>query len=141
MTETQLTLHPKNPTQMDITTNSINWFEIPALDIKRAQAFYEKVFGFSMYETEMMGMKMAFFPYQPGSGKATGSLVQGPDHKVQQEGCVIYLNGDPDLSVALGRVVAAGGKIVMPKTSLGDFGNMAFFIDTEGNRIGLHSEE
>lgn len=126
---------------MDASTNSINWFEIPAVDIKRAKAFYEKVFGFSMHEMEMMGMKMAFFPSDPEGGKASGSLVQGPDHKVHQDGCVIYLNGDPDLSAALGKVEAAGGKIAMPKTSLGDFGNMAFFIDTEGNKIGLHSQK
>ncbi|QQR88331.1 MAG: VOC family protein [Flavobacteriales bacterium] len=126
---------------MNVTTNSINWFEIPTVDIKRARAFYEKVFGISMHETEMMGMKMAFFPYQPGSGKAAGSLVQGPMHKVHQDGCVIYLNGDPDLSAALEKVETAGGRIVMPKTSLGDFGNMAFFIDTEGNKVGLHSQK
>ena len=124
---------------MNDTTNSINWFEIPVKDIKRAVAFYNQVFGITLHESEMMGNKMAFFPYQPGSGKVAGSLVQGQHHKVSQEGCVIYLNGDPDLSIAMGKVEAAGGRIAMPKTSLGEFGNMAFFIDTEGNRIGLHS--
>jgi predicted enzyme related to lactoylglutathione lyase len=62
-------------------------------------------------------------------------------HKPSGDGVKIYLNGNPDLSVALGKVEAAGGKIIMPKTSIGpDSGYMAFFSDTEGNVIALHSQ-
>lgn len=124
---------------MDNKTNSLNWFEIPAMDIARAKKFYEAVFGITMQDMEMMDMKMAFFPWEPGSGKATGSLVQGPMHKPGTDGCVIYLNADPDLSAALGRVEKAGGQVVMPKTAIGEFGFMAFFVDSEGNRMAMHS--
>jgi predicted enzyme related to lactoylglutathione lyase len=55
------------------------------------------------------------------------------------EGVVLYLNGDPDLDNVLNKVEGAGGKVVMPKVSIGDNGFMAFFIDTEGNKMGLHS--
>jgi len=126
---------------MDSKVNCVNWFEIPAKDISRARKFYENVFGIKMEESEMMGMKMAFFPYEPMSGKVSGGLVQGPMHKPGSDGPVIYMNGNPDLSAALAKVEAAGGKIQMPKTQIApEIGYMAFFTDSEGNRIALHSQ-
>ncbi len=121
--------------------NSLNWFEISVKDIKRAKKFYEAIFGIKMPEMEMMGMKMAMFPWEAGSGKAAGSLVQSKMHKPSKSGVVVYLNANPDLKKALSKVEKAGGKITMPKTKIGDFGNMAYFIDTEGNSIALHSNK
>ena len=128
---------------MDAKTNSLNWFEIPAKDIKRAKKFYEALFRINMEETDMMGMKMAFFPYADGNGKASGGLVQSKMHKPSlTAGPVIYLNANPDLKTVLGRVAKAGGKVTMPKTFIGDgVGHMAFFVDTEGNRMALHSNK
>ena len=120
--------------------NSINWFEIPVADIKRAKKFYETVFGIEMPTHNMGGMDMAFFPYEPGMGKASGGLAQSPMHKPGSGGVIIYLNGNPDLTKALSNVEKAGGKISMPKTKISDeIGFMAFFNDTEGNTIALHS--
>jgi len=127
---------------MTAKENSINWFEISVADIKRATKFYESVFSAKMEANEMMGMKMAFFPSENMNGKVAGSLVQSSDHKPSKDGVVLYLNGNPDLSVALGNVDKAGGKVVMPKTKITDeIGFMAFFIDTEGNKVGLHSNK
>ncbi len=126
---------------MTAQENSLNWFEISVTDMNRAKNFYETVFGIKMEQSEMMGMQMAFFPSENGNGKASGGLVQGPMHKPSTYGAKIYLNGNPDLSNALSKVEAAGGKITMPKTNIGDFGNMAFFIDSEGNNVGLHSNK
>jgi uncharacterized protein len=126
---------------MDTKVNVLNWFEIPAADIKRAKKFYETIFGITMEEQDMMGMKMAFFPYDPGSGKLSGGIVQGDMHKPSMDGTVVYLNGNPDLKSALDKIVSAGGKIIMPKTQISpEIGYMAFFIDTEGNRMALHSQ-
>ena len=124
---------------MNSKTNSLNWFEVPVTDIKRAKKFYETVFQITMEEMEMGGMRSAFFPMEGGSGKANGSLTQSDMHKPSMDGCVIYLNADPDLNDALGRVEMAGGKVTMPKTGIGENGFMAFFIDTEGNRMAMHS--
>lgn len=121
--------------------NSINWFEISVKDIKRAKKFYETIFGIKMQEMDMMGTQMAFFPFDPTSGKANGGLCQSKMHKPSKSGVVIYLNANPDLKKALAKVEKAGGQITMPKTSLGENGFMAFFIDTEGNSIGLHSNK
>jgi hypothetical protein len=124
---------------MDSSVNILNWFEISVNDIARAKKFYEAIFSIKMEESEMMGMKMAFFPFEM-NGKLSGSLVQGPMHKPSADGVKIYFNGNPDLDVALSKIEAAGGKITMPKTKISDeIGHMAFFIDTEGNGVALHS--
>jgi uncharacterized protein len=125
---------------MTSNENSLNWFEISVSDIDRAKKFYETIFDITMVESEMMGMKMAFFPYESGNGKASGGLVQSQMHKPSVDGVKLYLNGNPDLSTALSKVEKAGGKITMPKTNIGEgIGHMAFFVDTEGNVIALHS--
>lgn len=125
---------------MDNAVNALNWFEIPVSDMGRAATFYQSVFGIQMEQMDMMGMQMAMFPYAPMSGKVAGALVKSDMHKPSTDGAVIYLNGNPDLSVALGKVAGAGGQVVMPKTQIDEeTGYMAFFIDTEGNKLGIHS--
>lgn len=125
---------------MDSSVNSINWFEVPATDIARAKKFYETIFSVKMEQMDMMGMKMAMFPSENMNGKVSGALVESQMHKPSADGAKLYFNGNPDLSVALGKVEAAGGKVTMPKTLINDqVGYMAFFTDTEGNGVALHS--
>lgn len=126
---------------MDGTTNALNWFEIPALDIERSKKFYETIFSIKMETMEMMGTKMAFFPFEPGSGKASGALVQGEPHKPSGEGTYVYLNANPNMDNIIAKVENAGGKIVSPKTSIGENGFVAYIMDTEGSVVGLHSME
>lgn len=138
---THLGTNKKNAT-MDATVNVLNWFEVPVTDVERAKKFYEAVFNIQMETMEMLGMQMAGFPYEPMGGKLSGALVKSDMHKPSGEGMVVYFNANPDLSEALGRVEAAGGKIVMPKTPISeDVGYMAFFVDSEGNTVGLHSQQ
>ncbi len=126
---------------MDSNVNALNWFEISVSDIARAKKFYETIFDMQMEQVEMMGMMMAMFtPSDNLNGKVSGALVESQMHKPSADGAKIYLNGNPDLGVALGKVEAAGGKVTMPKTRINDdIGYMAFFIDTEGNAVALHS--
>ena len=126
---------------MDNQSNSINWFEIPVADLDRAQKFYETVFDVSMARNDMEQFKMAMFPFEPGNGKATGAIIQSEMHIPSQEGAIIYLNANPNLEVALARVEAAGGKVLIPKTQITEeYGHMAFFNDTEGNKMAMHSD-
>jgi hypothetical protein len=68
-----------------------------------------------------------------------GRLFRGESCTPSHKGTVVYLNGGEDLAVPLGRVEAAGGKVLIPKRRIGENGLVAFFEDTEGNRVGLHS--
>ena len=91
---------------------------------------------------DMNGLKMALFPSEDMNGKVSGALTQSEMHKPSADGAKIYLNGNPDLNNALSKVEAAGGKVLMPKTKISDeIGHMAFFIDSEGNNVALHSNK
>jgi hypothetical protein len=119
--------------------NVLNWFEIPVNDMERAVKFYCSIFGYeSMYITNMEGFDMAFFPME-GEGVG-GALVKGEWYKPTQDGSLIYLNGNPDLAAVLDKVEAAGGKVILPKRMINEeIGFMGVFIDIEGNRVALHS--
>lgn len=122
--------------------NAISWFEIPATDIDRAQQFYESIFQIKMNALDVPSMKMRMFPLDDPMKGVGGTLVDsGGFHKPSAtEGTLLYLNGNPDVQIVLSRVEAAGGKIMMPKTEISpEYGYMGVFLDTEGNRIALHS--
>ena len=127
---------------MDKNSNSLNWFEIPAKDITRAKNFYESIFATKMEDIgEMMGMKMVGFPSEMGNGKASGALVQSDMHKPSMDGAVVYLNANPSIQTVIDRIETAGGKVLMPKTQISpEIGHMAFFVDSEGNKVGLHAQ-
>lgn len=117
--------------------NTVVWFEIPVIDLERAMKFYTDVMGVEFQLEEGENSKMAFFPFEPG--EASGALVLSDGYVPSNSGAIIYLNGGTDLSEPLGRVEAAGGKITLPKRSIGENGNIAHFEDTEGNRVAFHS--
>ncbi len=122
--------------------NAINWFEIPVTNFVRAKKFYETILEIELTTMEMMGMKMAMFPYEGANGKVGGALVKSEMHKPGATGALIYLNANPDLDLVFNRIEKAGGKTSMPKTLIDEnSGYMAFFTDTEGNRVGLHSNK
>ena len=127
---------------MQKNVNVLNWFEIPVTDFKRAKKFYETIFEITMPEHSMGGYMMGFFPYEMGSGKLSGAIVQGEHRIPAKEGSLIYFNANPDLSDALGRIEKAGGKIFVPKTQISpEIGFFALFTDTEGNKVALHSQK
>lgn len=118
--------------------NLINWFEIPASDFSRAVTFYKAILGKEIEEAEMFGTKMGFFPTD---GKnVSGAIVQGEDYKPATTGVLAYLNGGNDLQAVLSRVEASGGKILVPKTQISpEMGYFGMFMDTEGNKMAVHS--
>lgn len=119
-------------------TNAINWFEIPVTDFDRAKKFYETILGGKIMEMPFQNGKYGMLPCDMQNGVG-GGLAQGEGFEPSDKGTIVYLNGGEDLSGSLSKVESAGGKIIMPKTSIGENGFMAHFIDTEGNRVALHS--
>ncbi len=119
--------------------HAINWFEIPVTDFERALAFYEKIFEIKMATNEMQGYKMGFFPIE-GTNSIGGAICFGEGYIPSGAGSLIYLNADPNLDEILERIHDHGGKLLTPKTSIGEgMGYYAIFVDTENNRLGLHS--
>ena len=116
----------------------INWFDIPAIDLDRAARFYEAVLGVSLIRENMLGARMAIFPAKPG--EATGAIMARAGVTPGATGSTVYLKAGNDLSVALGQVERAGGKVVHPKTFIKEgWGYFAIVLDTEGNSVGLQS--
>jgi predicted enzyme related to lactoylglutathione lyase len=118
--------------------NPVNWFEIPVKDIGRARKFYEKVLGLELSPYDMEPFTMAFFPMTQGAQGAAGSLIKGESYEPSHAGTVVYFSVD-DIEETLRRINANGGKTLMPKKSIGQYGFIAHFEDTEGNRLALHS--
>lgn len=83
------------------------------------------------------------FPADWQKGEVGGSISSGEQAAPSTQGTTVFLNANPDLQAVLGRVEAAGGKVIMPKMAIpmGDAGYMALIIDVEGNQVGLHSNQ
>ena len=119
--------------------SAINWFEIPATDFDRAVRFYGEIYAFDMPTRDMGHIRMGFFQHEPGTGTG-GAVVCGDGSIPSQSGSKLYLNGGSDLNTVLARVADAGGTVVLGKTEISpEIGHYAIFVDTEGNRIYLHS--
>jgi predicted enzyme related to lactoylglutathione lyase len=120
--------------------NPVIWFEIPVTDIIRASAFYQKVFDFNITFREMKSMKMGLFPQVNASG-ISGALVQVKGYTPHHSGTVVYFSVN-NIENTLEKVINNGGKLLIPKTDIGDEGYIAQFEDSEGNQIGIyHSNE
>lgn len=122
--------------------HAISWFEIPTTDIDRAQKFYETIFGIQLAPADFDNMQMRMFPLEDPMSGIGGALVKTDGFHVPSatDGPLLYLNGNPDVQNVVDKIEGAGGKVIVPKTKISDeYGYMAVFIDTEGNRIALHS--
>jgi uncharacterized protein len=118
--------------------NYISWFEIPAHDFNQAVYFYSYIFDIEMKQNITELNAIAYFPETSGIG---GAIIYGPGSIPSDKGPLIYLNGGNDLNVVLNKVEFAGGRIVMPKTLISETdGYFAIFIDSQGNKLAIHSK-
>jgi len=120
--------------------NLVGWFEIPVNDMDRAISFYEAVLNLSLTQMDLGELKMATFPFFEGGYGAGGSLMQHKEHYTpSNHGVVIYF-GTKDINKNLDAVRENGGEVLQNKKAIGpNQGFNAVFLDTEGNRIALHS--
>jgi len=122
----------------------VGWFEIPVVDMDRAVQFYNEVFKIKISKQQFGPTAMGWFPFPENANAkgAGGTLIHNPEHyKPSDQGALVYFTSrSGDINDELGRIEAAGGEILRPKTQTSeDHGYMALFKDTEGNRVALHS--
>jgi len=123
---------------MSIQHNPVGWFEIPVTDMDRAREFYQHVFEIRLEEMRMGPATMAMFPMFENSIGASGALVQSEGSRPSDGGVLIYFTA-PDIDAMLARGEEKGGRILAPRSGIGEHGFIGILLDTEGNRIGLHS--
>jgi len=120
--------------------NAVVWFDIYVDDLNRAVTFYEAVLGAKLEEmSDPTGeTQMMSFPADMGNYGAAGALTKSPHGRPGMGGTTIYF-GSEDCAVQQARVADAGGTVIRPKFSIGEFGWVALCQDTEGNLIGFNS--
>jgi predicted enzyme related to lactoylglutathione lyase len=118
--------------------NQIVWCDIPVLDLDRAIRFYAAVLGSPVNKHELPGAAMGVLPH--GDGEVGGCLVALGNEKPATGGVMVYLNCDGRLDAAIDAALANGGKVLQPKHSIEPFGLRAIILDSEGNRVALHSD-
>lgn len=118
--------------------NAVSIVEIPVIDLARAIQFYQNMLNVSIESVDMGDTQMGVIPNDPGTVNVV--LVKGADYVPTTSGAVIYLNAGEDLQPMLDKVEKSGGEIILPKTEISpEMGFFALFVDTEGNKLGLHS--
>lgn len=120
--------------------NIVNWFEIPVADMDRAKKFYGSLLSVELQDLQMPGMELSSFPMIQGGEYATGALAKSENHIPTATGTTVFFACE-NVDDQLGRVESLGGKVVVPKTSIGEHGFIAHIMDTEGNKVALHSPE
>ena len=118
--------------------NQIVWCDIPVRDLERAVRFYSAVLGHDIQKHEISGATIGVLPHN--DGEVGACLVMSQDEKPGKDGAIIYLNANGRLDEAIAAAKSNGGSIVKPKHAIGPFGFRAVVIDSEGNRVALHSE-
>ena len=122
--------------------NMVGWFEIPVTDMDRAKTFYDTVFKVEIQIQDFGGVLMGWFPFVEDKIGISGSLVKQDSYTPSEDKGVLIYFSSVDVNDELRRIEAAGGKIIQPKTQISpEIGYMALFIDSEGNRIALHSRK
>jgi hypothetical protein len=118
-------------------SNQLVWVDIPVLDLDRAIRFYSAILGAQVEKVEYPGMSIGSFPHKDDD---VGDCLYLSDRvKPSADGPLVYLNAHGRLDEAIEAVEPSGGKILQPRESIGPYGFRAIVLDTEGNRIALHS--
>jgi predicted enzyme related to lactoylglutathione lyase len=118
--------------------NQIVWADIPVKDLERAIKFYSAVLGVPVKKEDTAGMSMGILPHE--DGEVGGCLFKSETDEPSTKGPLLYLNANGRLDQTVAAVEANGGKILQPKHPLGPYGHRAIVLDSEGNRIALHSD-
>jgi len=113
------------------------YFEIPVIDLERAMQFYSTVFHTNFEIIKVHDSEMALFPLSKNQPGISGALAKGPIYKPSLTGTLLYFHTD-SIQETLQSAVACGAEVLFPITKSGDWGWVAEFKDSEGNRIALH---
>lgn len=119
------------------THNRIVWCDIPVLDLDRAVSFYSAVLDIEVHKEKFDSFSFAVLEHEQGNGAC---LVPSTAPMSPGVGPLVYLNVDSRIRDAVSRVERCGGQVLEPIKSIGPHGFRALVLDSEGNRLALHSK-
>ena len=122
---------------MNRENNRAVWFDIPVADLDRAVTFYSEVLAIDVSQEAFGDMKFAVLAHADGNG---GCLVPRPEEVAADRGILLYLNVHARIRDAVAKVTANGGTVTEDVHSIGPHGFRALILDSEGNRLALHSD-
>lgn len=117
--------------------NRAVWFDIPVADLERAASFYRAVLAIGMHREQFQGTAFYVLEHAGGNG---GCLVVNPS-AIGAGGVLVYLNVDGRIRDAVGEAGRRGGTVIEPIHPIGPHGFRAVILDSEGNRVALHSQQ
>ena len=117
--------------------HSVVWFDLPVVDLDRAIQFYTAVLGADVHKDVHPQGALGVLPHGPG--EVSGCLVTSGKAQPSQDGPLLYFNVNGRLDKAIAEVESHGGQILEPRHTIGPYGHRAVVVDSEGNRIALHS--
>ena len=116
--------------------NRAVWIDIPVADLDRAVGFYAAVLDIPVTKEQFGDVTFAVLHHQDGNG---GCLIVNPEQVSDEKGILVYLNVDQRIQAAVQQVREQGGRVVQPIHAIGPHGYRAIIVDSEGNRVALHS--
>ena len=114
------------------------WFDIPVRDLDRAIAFYSAVLAVEVKREVYPNFTIGLLPH--GDDDVAGCLFVSDEVKPSTDGILLYFNADGRMEEAVTAAEKHGGRVLEPPHPIGSFGFRAVVLDSEGNRIALHSE-
>ncbi|HZK05004.1 MAG TPA: VOC family protein [Actinomycetaceae bacterium] len=121
-------------------------FEIQADDLERAKGFYSEAFGwtFEDYSQYVDAPYWGVITGEEGTPGINGAILQRPVKAPAPEqgtnAWVITMQVD-DFDAIHNKLLAAGARVAMPKFALPGMAWQGYYLDTEGNTIGIHQAD
>jgi uncharacterized protein len=120
--------------------NTLCWVDIPVLDLDRAIRFYSAILATAVSKQSAgPGFEFGLLPHSENN--VSGCLCRTNDNRPSEQGALIYLSVEGRLDDAVRAAGANGGKVVQSKQQIGPHGHRAVIVDSEGNRVALHSQQ
>ena len=125
-----------------MSADTLCWTDIPVTNLDRAIKFYSAILGKEVRKMSETGFEYGLLPHEEQN--ASGCLCVDGDsvgnkNEPSETGPLIYLSVEGRLNEAVGAARVNGGKVLRERQEIGPHGVRAIIVDSEGNRIALHS--
>ena len=120
-----------------MSQNTFCWADVPVTNLDRAIKFYSAVLGGEVKKESFGEMSFGLLPHYESN--VSGCLVVAKDNQPSQNGIMVYFSVEGRLDDAIAQVGKNGGKILQEKHQIGPHGFRSIVLDSEGNRVALHS--